>query len=128
MGASSRSPSPITMVPRMGTVPMVWTEAIAAFSTTRRNSSARSLSMFWPKLLARAFASVLTSVAIYESSRSDPPGDSPRVRLKTIAHHALYIGFGQAGREIHQQALDARVPKGEEAVVITFPPMPLEGR
>ncbi|HYL95657.1 MAG TPA: carboxymuconolactone decarboxylase family protein [Terriglobales bacterium] len=47
--------------------------------------------------------------------------------MKTIAHHALYIGFGQAGREIHQQALDARVPKGEEAVVITFPPMPLEG-
>src|SRR5690242_5853759 len=145
MGASSRSPSPITMVPRMGTVsmvlrmavvafssaslrspwPMVWAEAMAAFSTTRRNSSARSLSMFWPKLLARAFASVLTSVAIYESSRSDPPVDSPRVRLKTIAHHALYIGFGQAGGEIHQQALDARVPKGEEEeVVITFPPMP----
>src|SRR4051812_46872816 len=62
IGASSRSPSPMTMVPRIGTVsmvrrmastatwsacfrspcPMVCAEAIAASSTTRTNSSASS--------------------------------------------------------------------------------------
>ena len=72
MGASSRSPSPMTMDPRIGTVSIVWrmvsvairsdrtaspnpivlAEAIAAFSTTRSNSRARSLSMFLPKLFA----------------------------------------------------------------------------
>ena len=72
MGASSRSPSPMTMVPRMGIEsmvlrmasvatwseslrspwPMVCADAMAATSTTRRNRDARSLSMFSPKLRA----------------------------------------------------------------------------
>src|ERR1700676_384563 len=72
MGASSRSPSPITIVPCIGTVsivlrmdsvaawslsgrspwPMVRADSTAAFSTTRKNSSARSLSIFSPKFLA----------------------------------------------------------------------------
>ena len=62
IGASSRSPSPITIVPSIGTVsitrriastatwsdlwrspcPIVWAQAMAACSTTRRNSSERS--------------------------------------------------------------------------------------
>ena len=65
IGASSRSPSPITMVPLMGTesssrriavtaawsalvpspCPIVCAQAMAACSTTRRNSSERSASM-----------------------------------------------------------------------------------
>src|SRR6266853_5616118 len=72
MGASSRSPSPITIVPCIGTVsivlrmdsvatwslsgrspwPMVRADSMAAFSTTRKNSSARSLSIFSPKFFA----------------------------------------------------------------------------
>jgi AhpD family alkylhydroperoxidase len=32
-------------------------------------------------------------------------GDCPRLGHKTIAHHALYIRFGQAGEQIHQQPL-----------------------
>src|SRR6185312_3593176 len=87
MGASSRSPSPITILPRIGMEsmvrrmdstatlsdnsrsprPMVRAQAMAAFSTTRRNLGARSLSMFSPKLLAFTSclaASELTSVAI----------------------------------------------------------------
>src|SRR5262245_55436372 len=71
MGASSRSPSPITMVPRIGTLsmvlrmasvatwsalwrspkPMVCAEAMAASSTTRTNSSASSNSSTLPRLL-----------------------------------------------------------------------------
>src|SRR5215470_14081765 len=77
MGASSRSPSPITMVPRIGTLsmvlrmasvatwsalwrspkPMVWAEAMAASSTTRTNSSASSNSS-----KSRFFASLVLSV------------------------------------------------------------------
>src|SRR3954469_9367637 len=65
IGASSRSPSPMTIVPSIGTVsitrrivstatwsdlwrspwPIVWAQAIAACSTTRRNSSERSESI-----------------------------------------------------------------------------------
>src|SRR5437879_3614270 len=46
---------------------MVRAEAIAAFSTTRRNSSARSLSMFSPKLFT--FASARVSVAMRASPK-----------------------------------------------------------
>ena len=91
MGASSRSPSPMTICPCMGIEsivrrmdstatlsessrsprPMVRAEAIAAFSTTRINFGARSLSMFSPKL--RALVSGFTefcfsSVGIASSS------------------------------------------------------------
>jgi AhpD family alkylhydroperoxidase len=45
--------------------------------------------------------------------------------LKTIAHHALYIVFGQAGGEIQKQRLwKPECQKRKEAVMITFPPMP----
>ena len=67
IGASSRSPSPMTIVPSIGTVsisrriastatwsepwrspwPIVWAQAMAACSTTRRNSRERSDSI-WP--------------------------------------------------------------------------------
>src|SRR5579862_8977162 len=102
---------------------MVWAEAMAAFSTTRKNSSARSVSMFCPKFLANALASVRTSVAIYESSRSgcrNPENlclsalGKPALWRKTIAHHALYIQFGQARGEIHQGgAPDAHSQSGK---------------
>src|SRR6185503_18008871 len=72
IGASSRSPSPITMVPSIGTVsmtrriastatasewcrspcPIVWAHATAASSTTRRKSSERSESSIGRQLAA----------------------------------------------------------------------------
>src|SRR5438477_12591197 len=45
---------------------MVRAEAIAAFSTTRRNSSARSLSMFSPKLFTFASARVSVAMRAYQ--------------------------------------------------------------
>src|SRR5258708_21671764 len=64
--------------------PIVRADAIAAFSTTRINLGARSLSMFSPKLLA--LISTLVSVAITAS----------RWRLETIARFDAEVKGGMA--------------------------------
>src|SRR5580704_13242245 len=130
MGASSRSPSPITMVPRMGIEsmvwrmasvatwsdnfrspwPMVWAEAIAATSTTRRNRDARSLSMFSPK--QRTLPSVLGCVAMNASkmnrlvniTRSGVEGEAENAFLVHRAHVAEIIeNKGATGNGITAQ-------------------------
>src|SRR5207302_5418000 len=99
MGASSRSPSPMTMVPRMGTVsmvarmasvatwsalwrspvPMVCAEAIAASSTTRANSSASSnsitLERFFGTVLATRWVAIMSSDAAVTWLKSADSGD-----------------------------------------------------
>jgi hypothetical protein len=44
---------------------------MAAFSTPRRNSRARSLSIFWPKLLAFAAVEVLNCVSVAMKASSE---------------------------------------------------------
>src|SRR5215475_4475711 len=69
--------------------PIVRAEAIAAFSTTRKNSKARSLSMFTPKLFT--FASGRVSVAMNASAYK--PGET--IPLRGLRGEGDRNSFGQ---------------------------------
>src|SRR5436309_10604258 len=123
MGASSRSPSPMTIVPRMGTVsitrriastatwsaclrspwPMVWADAIAASSTTRTNSNASSNSSALEKA-SLVFAVTFVCVAM-PAPRLESVNPS-NVRTDNQRMDVVRSFVGLHGFQVHHVAHD----------------------